>query len=629
MIITHYITGKQVQPPQNEGAITIKRNFLSDTQTATFSAGGDLGSEEKVSFEWIEQAAAILQDIYAKGISGGAGVTEGVPHRITISEKGQTFELFNGYIDLKAAIFDRDYIAAESLPLGQIDWLNQVADVITFEMLWDEGILKPSDNVYVPYVINRIPNYTEIVLMQVTLLFVTIEITDVALRLTGHGVESGTIIDSLGGVIGLIFTIIYAVALLATLIKIILDCVNLLIQKLKYKSAMKLTRLMEAAAFKLGLTFQSDILNANPMNLAHIIPPSFVNPKDQVNPLLRGFVQPNNSLQQGYYRGTIGELFRSVKTMVNGRFTITGNVLKLVPRVPTITAATFKLPPIYNPRFTTNAPDMVANYNLSFEIDNNDLTTIDNYKGVSVSVNLQLKQQTDKRLFNLRGFVDNKIGFARAKRKFELTEIEQIASAILKVVGTILSAFLKAVNTVITVVNKALKLINKIKKALKTIGINIKADLPEIPKITDPKIGQLIEDRIGVMEVEQDITSVHKILLLNVDKSNPRRTKIPIFNDTFFTAKKLYETYHKTNSFAPTPQTAQRVIRIFENVEMSLADVQRVFDEQAVRLSDGTICEVRIIEYNPSTRLATLEVAEKRIFATNLKEKINEPTGIS
>jgi hypothetical protein len=626
MIVTHLIDGKEVQPPLNVGQVSIKRNFVSEVQTATFSSGGDLGSEEKVSFDWPEQAAQVIMDYYNKGVTGGAGVTEGLPHKIMLSENGNNFELFNGFIDLKTATFDRDLVSAESMPLAQIDWLNKVADAMDFQRIAADGFLTPNDRVAVPYVISRVPDYTEIALMQVTLIFCTIEIIDVTLRLTANGGEAGTIIDSLGGVIGLIFTIIYAVILLATLISLIIKTVLLLIQPIKYKMAVKLTRLMEAACAALGLTFESTILYADPINKAYIIPESLANTVNSTNPLLRGFTQQSPQ-QEAFYRGTIGQLFRNVKTMVNGKYICTGSKVILVPRVRPLGGATVTLPPIYNPQFTINAADMVANYNLSFEVDNNDLNTIDFYQGVAVSAQLKLKVQSDKRRFNLSGFSENRIGFARATRKFQLTQVEEVASLTLKILGGFLTTLITIANTATSIVNKAIGLINKIVKALKTIGVNIPIEIPDIPKLQDPKIGNLIEDRRGVLLLEKDTTTVAKIVLLEVS-SNPRQTKIPVFNDVFFSAKNLYELYHKSNSYAPTPDSAQRIIKRYENVELSLAQAQAIMNEEVIKLSDGTIAEVRIIDYTPETRLATLEIGIRKIYANNLTETIYEPTGI-
>jgi len=613
----HYINGRLVRPPYNYEELSLEVNYDNDNIERNVNV---------TSFEWVEENYDILRAAFNAGTTGGNGVFEGIPHRIEIEENGTSLELFDGYIDLTTAEWDRDRVTTESVPRARIDWLNDVADSFTFEYLRSIRVITDSDYIYVPYVISSIPNYIDTFVVTLTITYVTQELTAIVSELTKDGAVSVTGIDSAAGVLGLIFKILYLVTLLIVIVELILDLINLIIQPIKYKPAMRLNKLIEKGCQFLGMQYQSLLLQSKPFNKLVVIPESFSNPFDPSDSRIKGFILPDRREQNGYFIGTFGELLREVKTLFNARIRVEANTLNILPANKIPSSASFTLPPYDNPRFRTNASEMISNYLVSFSYDVVEKHTIDNWEGNNVQVILQPNNITDKQLQLTKGAKTVQTKFARATEKTKLTVPEQVADVLLNVLGVAIGVLVKVANTLIKGINAVVKTINAIKKALAVIGIKIKADIPEVKPLADPGLANLIDGRIGLLVLEQDMITVPKLVMLDVNIV-AAKTKIASENRTDMTAEAIYDRFHKSASFAPSAESAQRYEYQYENVEMNLTDVQNVMREGFVKLSTGEVCEVMTFEYNPSSRLAIFVIRQRKLFANSLSEVKLIPSG--
>ncbi len=613
----HKINGKSVQVPKNHQELSIEINFDNDSTDRQVNIA---------AFEWVDKEAQDLLDYFNLGMSGGAGVFEGVPHKITLQENGSSLDLFDGYIDLSTANWGRNQVVADSTPVAKIDWLNDIADSFTFDYLREINKIKDSDFVFVPYVVSSVPNYSDAMITTVTIVFCSNEIVKVHQSLAPKLAEIGTVVEAPGGAIGLIFEIIYAVLLLVTVVDLLLDLIALIIQRIKYKPAMSVNRLIEIACDFKGLTYTSDFLFESTWSKLHIIPESFSNPEDVEDNRILGFFAPNTTEQNGYFQGTFGDLLRAIKDTFNAKVVINGKQLSIDKRNKKLTTARFKLPQYDVENWKTNAEEVVSSYLISFSYDSVEKQTINNWTGNNMQAILDLKVSTDPTLKLLKNLNQVQSPFARAIRKEKLTTPEKIADALLDVLGVNISILISLANGVLDIVNKAIKTINKIKKALAVIGIKIKADLEPVPKLIDPQLGNIIDNRTGMMLLDTDMITVPKLVLLDVN-SNYKLNKISALNDTKLTALNLFNEFHISNTFAPTANSAQRYEFEYDQVEMNLTDVKNVIEDRAVKLPSGEIVEVVSCNWNPFTRLATFVVRQRKLFTNNLKQVILEPIG--
>jgi hypothetical protein len=613
----HYLNGSRVAPPSNYRELSIELNFNQDSEERAVSV---------TRWNWINSSAKILKDILTNGMNGGTGVFVGVTHRIDIIENRKTENLFNGYIDLTTADFNRDLISVDSIAFDSPDFITEKADGFTFENLFASGELTDNDKIFVPYVISSIPAYSDAFLVIFTLTFVTIELKQLINDLSGKGVESGTYIGSVGGIVGLVFKIIYAILLTFALVELILQMVSFMIQKVKYRAGMSLNKQLEAGALRCGLKYECVFLQNPVWSKAHIIPAVYNNPITESGSQIKGFFRSSKAEQTGYYKGTFGDLLRAVKTMFNARIVIDKGILKIVPLLKTATRGTFQLPNYYNPEFRTNADSLISNYLISFRYDSNEKNTIDNWEGNNMQSTLLINNSSAKKLQLMSGFKQVSIPFARGTRKDKLTEVEEVIESLLDVVGPVFGAVINTANKAINTINKIFDFIEELSSKLSVIGINIDLKLPDIQPVPDPKLQDILDNRIGMLQSEKDIQTVDKIVLLDVN-SDDAKTKISSENSTYIHANYLYENFHYTNSFKAGTESAQRYRLEYKNVEMNLSDFLNVQKEGLCKTPTGKIAEVLSCSYNPATRLADFKITERKLYSNNITEKINVPTG--
>ena len=130
MQVIDYINGVKVNNPVNNDDVALEINFQpgdNDVSLSTFS------------FEWAENEAKILTDYLKNGVSGGKGITMGLPHRREIVENGKTLNVLDGYIDLASAQWDRDFVTADTKERAGLEWVTEVADGIDFQTLYQKG----------------------------------------------------------------------------------------------------------------------------------------------------------------------------------------------------------------------------------------------------------------------------------------------------------------------------------------------------------------------------------------------------------------------------------------------------------------------------------------------------------
>ncbi|HEX4888583.1 MAG TPA: hypothetical protein VFV37_11100 [Luteibaculaceae bacterium] len=605
----HFIRGTEVNPPRNAPELSIQLNFRPDDTESVVSL---------TSFEWIEKEMDTLLSIFSEGLTGGAGITEGVEHLIRVEDEGAALD-FKAYIDLTTAKVDYTAdvpnITADSKPEAGLDWISEVADGISFDYLASIGKITQADYVYVPYVLNTVPNYREAFITLLSITFVIVELTKVISDLNASVAESSTIIDTAGGVIRLIFTIIYAVFLFITIVDLVLALLDLVIQRVKYVPGMYVNDLARIGFNHFGLNYESDIIPTK----AFIIPSVFSPPNNPEDSRIKGLFTRDTSDQTGYYKGSFGQFLRDINTTFETKVELDGFTARIVPRNNRPTTATFKFPPVDQDAFTTNASEFVTAINLSFLPDASDPNTIENWFGTNVDIIYEPITATDPRRQLVRNFRQIQIPFARAIAKQELNTYEKIADVLLTIVDGIISVIVAIANGVIGIINTALGFIRLIEKLLRFIGVELPFTIPSIPSIPYPDFRNRIDDRVGMLLLEKDFFSINKICL--IDRGNSDRTnKLALDNLSEFRALNMWNKYHSKSN-------EQLYIRDYSDIEMSLQDVITVKNEGAVVIPTGSVATVRSAQYNVEGRIATFTVEEPRLWTNNFNIVINEPSG--
>jgi len=615
-------------PPVNWDGVSIELNFDPERPEGVRQI-------DVTDFEFVGESAAIINDIRLKGLTTGVGIFEGIPFRIEVTRDGVLEIPFDGYLDASdGSLFTTNRIVLKAISNNSVDALNDKFDSFTFRHLFEDvGLIKTSDFVSVPYIINSVPNYLEATTATIGVYIMIKEIKDAIQRILEF-IPELPIYYVFSTYIKLILYIIYLIFLVIALIKLVKQVILLLIQPVKYHSAMSVKRHFELASDYLGYYFQSDIFDNEPFKDAYIIPEKHYNPINAKEKQILGFTEPSIT-QHGFYKGTFGDLIREAKKIWNAKLIIDGDTLKLVRVDYTGNASQYTLPAIANnydirtAAFQLNTDQFNSNTLISFLTDSVDKNTMQDYQGTSYQVIIQPNRINNSSMVLMKGLNEQRIGFALAKTKTELTVPEKIFEAFLKVFDVIAGVLVTIVNGIITALNVVIAAVNAVLEKLATIGIKLNFELPTIPLVEMPDFSNKAKNRIGMLKIETDIISVNKICLLKIG-SQSIYNKIHPSNDLVFSAKYLWENYHVVSSFVPSdsnPNGGQYFKYNFENVTFSYEDYLKIKNNSSIFTSDGQDALIDSLKWNYQKRVANISIRINKLYTNNFKVFYSEPDG--
>ena len=624
----HFLNGIEINEPDNYEELEIELNFDKDGNNAAVSINtwefgvGDVGSST--------DGVIINNKHIADGLTGGVGVGEGIPYLIQLDDqKTKVFDLFSGYVDLWRATVDCDMIIAPAVEKGNIDWLNEVADSVSFEFLKEQGVITVNDYVPVPYVIEKKQNSIEIIMALVTIFVVADKINDQIQDLKQMAASSSNPFEATV-IFRAIIKIAYIIILFVALVKLVKDLVNMLIPPVKYHQTMYWRTSLEKGLSHFGLTLSSSILQQPPYDKAVIMPEKFNINENNVGLFQRitGYLKPTKNEQDGFFKGTVGDCLALAQLTFNAKITIEGTTLFLEPDNTISTKPKFKFPPLDLQPHKFNPDDFFSNIHIRFQWDSQDRHTIQEYDGTEVQITTTPITINNKDMVLLSKLDSVSIGLALGKRKTELTFLEKIISAFLKAIQKIVNAFIAVVNLLIRAINAIIKLINAIIKALNFIGINVFFLILPIREIPQATFGDLIDNRIGMLKMENDFVNVAKILLVD-NNTNARNNKLRPENESRLNARYLWDNYHYHKSFIAQQDNPgnQYIIRDFNNITFCFEDYEKVRNNNRIFDSDNKEGEIISLKFNPVDETASGSYKIRQIYTNNLQETIIEPDG--
>lgn len=615
-----YLNGSRVNPPKNWQALALELNFDLEEFKTVLSTN---------SFDFVRENADYLNQWRKDGLNGGPGVFEGVPLKIEITNNGVIDKPFDGYLDLSdGAKFSCVDVQTNAKEVN-IDWLNDKADSLGPEYLFAIGEITTNDFIYNPYILNSVPNYRDAAIMTLSVYVIGRSISDAVKDINNLVSEIGNPFQTVTAAIKAILLVAYLLLLIIALIKLINDLINLIIQPVKYHAGMMLKTTMQKCCAHFGLTLKSDIFDDPTWSQLELMPEKLYNPQSDKDSRLLGFLQPNSKDQKGYYKGTFGDLLRALKLMFKAKIIITSNMeLVFIRQDKNISTATYTLADIYQPEFTLNTEEFISNYLIAFQTDLSDKNTIQNYLGNEYQVTVRPQRIANTSLVLLKHLTEVDIPFARATRKTSLTVPEQIFKVLLDAFSPLINGIVSGVNLMISALNAIIKTINKIVKALKVVGIHLNWNIKPISPLQKQNLGATIENRIGMLMLENDDFNIPKIFILQKGSSS-KFNKVDGSN--LLSAKNLYNQFHFITSFVPSverPNANQYFIKEYTNVPFCFEDFETVKTNNKIFSADGTEATIESLKWNPYDQLATsLIVRFNKLYTNNLFETFIEPDG--
>ena len=560
--IRHYFEDKQINEPRNWKSAKVTANFLDKKEVAVDVTTLNFAGENAV--EIISRAKE--------------SIFEGSEYKIIFGNVNSPAYVFNGnldYADEFKEIGCNECLVKIKKKQGT-DWIEERADSFGFPFLYQIGVIKDSDFVEVPYVINYIPDNMQLLTLSISVFMLTKETIETikSISATTKDLIAALIPSTpspapawtLGQIVGVALKgaieTLYAVALSIAIANMLKDIIEQLLPKKRNHLGMNLLTLMEKGCEHLGLEFKSEQIE----KYGEIIPiPSkgFKGGSPEPYDLERGF--PAN--------GTFGDFFRKWLRTLNSDYSIENGVLRFERWDYWKKTSSFLLSDVYNDQeklvnvIGYNTDEVKSNYIIEFVTDSQDQNTIDNQDRRIYQNTISIIAEKDKKLTNLKGAERLIISESLAVRKNELTRVE-----------------------------KALK-------GLLQIG----------DAITGRSDATKILSRLGTMHLSSHFITEGKIVIM--DGSELKKNQRDHFN-----ANLLWDNEHYINSFVPIDGVHNQ-FEIIEGLTIPFCeeDFKKIEDNQFFTDNFGNFGKIDSLEWFPYENKATLNYRINKLYATNLK----------
>lgn len=556
---------------------------------------------------YINDPFSLLDKIRLDGVNGGVGVLEAQEFTITAIERGRQIKIADSMIDLWAATYDYEKreISAPLFSKGGTDWISTNAEGVTFDFIMSQGFFTSDEFVLAPYVVEKETQIIEKILVALTAYSLIVQIRDQVQSIQEIAADSASM-SPWTAVLKIAVRVLYIATLLLLLVETLAKIINLLIQPVKYISGMTVKRHFEIGFSYLGMNFKSSIFDGDEQYLT-IFPEKYYSPKNKEIDNLKGWIKPDKTKQNGYYKGDFLSFIEAFKLYYNAKVIVdqSTNTVIFERRDYVGKVANYTLPQVWSSQ-TFNKEDFRANYQVKFLTDINDRHTIANYSGTSAQVSMSITGASSPQRSLLSGGKSVNVPFALFKVKTELSDVEVALKLMLKTMEVSLNVLITVVNAAIKVINAVISVINKIIKVLKTLGIRIKVNIKPVKELKKVNFTQGIDERVGIFKMEDDIVSVPKIAYVKNTSSPKNNKQLKELNADY-----VLETYHSIDFFSRN--TNQYISKQAILTGITFDEVYDIIE--ADELQNGT--KLISLSWSPFNHTAEISVKIPYIYAKN------------
>jgi hypothetical protein len=222
-----------------------------------------------------------------------------------------------------------------------------------------------------------------------------------------------------------------------------------------------------------------------------------------------------------------------------------------------------------------NTKELFANYIISFDTDDLDTNTVNNFTGTNYQVITETIQSPNRQNTAVMGLNEINLGVSRATRKTQLTAIEKVLKSVFSLIDAL----------------------SRIFRGRRSFASKI-------------------ENRIGMMNLSQDNISKPKVYIAD-------GVKISTTNDALLTAKTLYLNYHKDSSFV----VGENQWELYRGVTIpfGFSDFIKCKEYGYFRTESGEEGRFDRISYNFNNDYAVVDYRIRKKYTNNLKEIHIEP----
>jgi hypothetical protein len=444
---------------------------------------------------------------------------------------------------------------------------------LQFRRLEDMGLFNQStDLVQVPYNLNYIPDGVVLVSLSISLFMMTRELLFSIKDLAQNAALLAGGTTTLVGVTNLLISFAYFTGIVLAIKTLIESIFENIYSVTRYHTGVKWKSLFTVACNYLGLTFQSTIFDDPKWANAVYLPTK--TERGRMNAAIYQNGTPHSNDTAWYF---FGSFIEQAMTFFAGDYRIYNGVMRFERWDWWQTTATLQLDSnwtnqdrLLNER-TNNASEFVGGYTMSFQFDQKDQNTFDNFNGTVYDVITENVSGLGADYENDGGALVIEFPLARGTRKDSLSRFETVLLG--------LATFVDGLVTIFTVGNASTNFANN------------------------------IQNRIGNLMLSDHFIDVPKILFC---ESDGRLSTIQP------SASLMWTEFHRINSFVP--------INNQHNQWEKYTLPQRFCEDSFVTLLENNFVasslptKVESVKWLVEEDEATIEVSENTLYNTNLKQ---------
>jgi len=460
-----------------------------------------------------------------------------------------------------------------------VDYFKQQANGLSFEAL---NKTNPISLIDVPYLIIK-DNQLEMLIMLGISIFTLTKALIEGIRQLSISISDflGTIFVGTGFNLGaflaaalkLIANLIYVAVLIVALIDLTKQVIELIFPPIRKLKAVKVQELFIKGCAKLGYTFSSTILSAMPQLTILPVPLK----EEQKSIFTNLFSLNNGSFTKGYPTArdttpTLGRLIDSMQEMFNAKIRVVNSVVYLERRDYWILNSQVQITTTLNlqdkreNRWRYNLGEAWKRYWLHYQLDSNDLNTLDNIDSSQAEYSTEPVTVQNSDLVSIKGLADVSIPFAFGIRKGSLSYVEEATLPFAELADEVVQFFGGSSNLV-----------------------------------------SQVQGRIGVLQLSQQYFTVSKLMYTVGGKQ-------PLNYLTKIGANVIYQNYHAIN------QVKANFKKIYDDpVRFSTFNFEDVLENNYITDQDGNSLEVLTLEWINEAKEAQITYAEKSNEGDNTK----------
>jgi hypothetical protein len=446
---------------------------------------------------------------------------------------------------------------------------------LQFRRLESQGLfIQGTDLVQVPYNLNYIPDGVVLVTLSISTFMMARELYYFIKEGGITAAYAGLIITSPLAIINALLVIAYFVGVVIAITNLINQIFEQIYSVTRYHTGVKWKSLFRVACSYLGLTFQSSIFDDPKWANAVYIPTK--TERGRINSSIYQNGTPHSNDNGWYF---FGQFLENAQTFFNAEYRISNGVLRFERWDWWQQTATLTLDDNWTNQdrlineIGNNANEFVGGYTMSFQFDQKDQNTFDNFNGTVYDVITENVSGIGADYENDGGALMIEFPLARGTRKDSLTRFEEVL--------LVLATFVDGLVTIFSVGNASTNFANN------------------------------IQNRIGNLHLSDHFIDVPKIVFCENDgRLSPIQP----------TASLMWTEFHRINSFVKINNQHNQWKKYTIPQRFCKDNFVTLLENNFVSSNSGNIVKVDSVKWIVEEDAAELEIAENVEYNKNLKQ---------